>query len=95
MTTHPIPDDSVVSRRTDLPTQELDGDLVMADVQAGQFYGLGGSARRIWELLKTPSTLSALCKTLTAEYDVPMDECRADVQEFLGQLVKAGLITVG
>jgi hypothetical protein len=85
---------TTIHRRKDLTAREMDGEIVMADIQSGQFYGLGASARRIWELLDEPQSAAALCDLLMAEYDVPYEVCRQDVTEFLDELWKADLIRV-
>jgi hypothetical protein len=85
---------AVVCRREDLAAQDLDDEVVMADIQSGRFYGLGESAKRVWELLGTPQSCDALCGSLMEEYAVERDVCERDVREFLGELYGAGLIRV-
>lgn len=94
MTTQEIPWNATIHRRKDLSAREMDGEIVMADIHAGQFYGLGASARRIWELLDEPQSAAGLCDALMAEYDVPYEICRDDVSQFLDELLEAGLIRV-
>ena len=67
MTNQEIPLTAIIHRREDLAAQDLDGDIVMADIHAGQFYGLGDSARRIWDLLDQPKSPTQLCESLTEE----------------------------
>ena len=85
---------ATIHRRKDLSAREMDGEIVMADIHAGQFYGLGASARRIWELLDEPQSAAGLCDSLMSEYDVPYEVCRKDVTEFLDELLEADLIRV-
>jgi Coenzyme PQQ synthesis protein D (PqqD) len=95
MSVKEIPWNALLSKRSDLSTQDLDEDIVMADIQAGQFYGLGDSAKRIWELLDEPKSPAEICTRLMEEYDVEPAVCEQDVREFLGQLSGAGLIQFG
>jgi Coenzyme PQQ synthesis protein D (PqqD) len=40
----------------------------------------------IWELLQQPRTLDDIAAVLVAEYDVSLDDAKADLQDLLGDL---------
>ncbi|WP_370249729.1 PqqD family peptide modification chaperone [Nocardioides sp.] len=88
----PLSSDVPLRRRADLHTQELDGDLVMADLAAGNYFGLGDVARVVWERLAEPASLDTLVTELTARYDVDAETCRREVGDFLGSLHQHGLL---
>lgn len=58
------------------------------------YHGVDEVARRIWDLLEHPRSVEELVATLTAQYDVPPDRCRTEVEAFLDQLDAAGLVLV-
>ncbi|MBI4868133.1 MAG: PqqD family protein [Candidatus Wallbacteria bacterium] len=71
---------------------ELDGELLIASVETGNYFGVSNCGRRIWELLATPLTLEELCEKLGAEYDADSALVRRDVLEFLSDLMRHGLL---
>ncbi len=53
---------------------------------------LSESGLLLWKKLQTECTEEALVEALLAEYEVDRETAQADVQDFLGQLDKAGLL---
>ena len=88
-------DTTVLSRRMGLMTADMNGSAVMMDIMSGKYYNLGEVGGRIWELLEEPLTVAELVRKLTAEYDVSVAQCRADILPFLGKLVERGLVLEG
>lgn len=85
-------DNTILSRRAGLMTADMNGSAVMMDIMTGKYYNLGEVGGRIWELLEEPATVAALVGKLTAEYDVPAEKCRADIEPFLNKLLERGLL---
>ena len=88
-------DNTVLSRRAGLMTADMNGSAVMMDIMTGKYYNLGAVGGRIWELLEEPMTVTALVGKLTDEYDVPVEQCRADIEPFLTTLLERGLLVEG
>lgn len=85
---------NVVEQSSDPISADVDGELVMMSIERGNYYGLSGIGSRIWQLIETPVTVSALCDKLLEEYDVERSVCEVDVLEFLGKLADQELIKV-
>lgn len=85
---------ATLCRNPDLVAADIDGDVVMLDVERGEYFGIGGIGPRIWELLDQPTTMAGIVDTICAEYDVDAGTCRADVERFLGELRQADLVRV-
>ncbi len=83
---------TVLCRREGLMTADMDGSAVMMDIMTGKYYNLGEIGGRIWELLEEPASVAALVEKLTQEYDVSADQCRRDIEPFLGALLQRGLL---
>ncbi len=66
--------------------------VLLLNAQSGQYHQLNAVAARVWELLEKPVDQDTIITTLLAEYAVPPEECRAQVQIFLGQLEDRGLL---
>jgi hypothetical protein len=73
---------------------QLDEETVLMSIDAGAYYGLKGPAQSIWEILETPLTFSALVDRLVKEYRVSPETCAADLERFLGEMEREGLIRV-
>ena len=89
---------------TDIPTfekldnvvsAEIDGELVMLNMEQGRYYGMTGIAPYLWKVLDKPKTVSELVDSVCSNFDVCEETCRNDVQRFLGEMVDFGLITEG
>jgi hypothetical protein len=83
-----------LSRVQDLLSAEFDQETVLMSIDAGAYYGLEGTARSIWEILETPLTFSDLVDRLAEEYKVSPETCAADVERFLGEMDREGLLRV-
>lgn len=71
---------------------ELDGEVVMLDTEAGQYYELDSIGSRIWMLLEDSPSMARLRDALTAEFDVDAETCRNDLASFLENLAELGLV---
>lgn len=72
----------------------LDQDLLGIDESAGYCYSLNVSAARIWELMKAPVSVSAICSELSKEFAIDEETCSREVFSFLQSMHEAGLIRV-
>jgi hypothetical protein len=83
-----------IRRIDDVLDAEIDDQTVMMDIDRGSYFGLNQTATRIWALLAEPTVIGDLCEQLTAEFDVPREQCENRVIDFLGDLLSRGLIQV-
>ena len=95
MTGETVALDSVVVRgAAAMRWEELDGELLVVNLDDQRGYCLNGIGGCIWQLLQRPITIAALVEQLLSEFDVDPDTCKADVREFLSQLHVAELIRI-
>ncbi|SOB88135.1 Coenzyme PQQ synthesis protein D (PqqD) [Sphingomonas guangdongensis] len=87
-------DDLLVTRGDGLLEAEVDGELMGLHIERGQAYGFNPTATRIWGLIAAPQTVTQLCETLSAEYEIEPDEVRGDVLALLRDLEGEGLVTL-
>ena len=71
---------------------KVDGAVVMMSIEQEMYFGLEGTAGRIWELLATPQSVESLCQQLTQEFEIEPAACEIEVLGFLGQLLEEGLV---
>ena len=85
---------NVVSRRNDIDTTDLNGEIVMMDLEKGRYFSLNVVGSRIWEIIEKPIEVNKLVESLLEEYDVNRNECEENVLEFLGKLNDANIVFV-
>jgi len=90
----PFAPEDRIARADHLLSTELDQETVLMSIDAGAYYGLEGTARRIWEKLEKPLTFSQLVGCMVKEYRVSPETCAADVQKFLAEMNREGLLRV-
>jgi hypothetical protein len=83
---------SIVSRNDRLAAQRLDDEIVMANLETGEYYGLESCGRRIWELLSQPTSVTNICAQLMKEYSVEPSQCEQEAMAFIDELFREGLI---
>lgn len=85
---------SIVSRTADILFTKLDDDMLALDEQREYCYALNESAGRVWELIGTPTSVSAICVRLCQEFAVDEETCVREVLQLLQGLHEAGLVQV-
>lgn len=83
--------DAAVTRNPRLVAADMDGDIVMMSIDSGEYFGLGGVGRRVWELLASPISVAQLTQVICTEYDIDASTCEADLSRFLGELLASGV----
>lgn len=71
---------------------EIDGEVVVMDLDRGDFFSLTGTAAAIWRKIDGTRSRSVLIAELAKEYARPEGDVTQDVDAFLAQLKTAGLI---
>lgn len=67
-------------------------EMVMMSIDTGNYLSISRVGVRIYELLKKPATLDAICERLLEEYKVEPEVCRAEVESFIQQMIEHGAI---
>ncbi len=83
---------TILQRNNELTFNLLDNEVVMMNLERGEYYGLNPIGSRIWELLAEATTLENLINKLTEEFDVSFEQCQTDSEEFINDLIEKGLI---
>jgi hypothetical protein len=82
----------LLTRNPELVAVDMDGDLVMLSITSGEYYGLTGIAPYIWKALETPIGLDDLISSLLDEFEVEEAQLRQDVDLFLRDMKRNGLL---
>lgn len=77
----------------DVVAREVGGEMVLLDLNSGQYFGLDSVGGRIWELLSERAhTLAELCDLIEAEFDAPRERIEADLLALATELKAQELI---
>ena len=87
--------ETVVSRRVEgVMSADLADEIVMMDLDSGDYHGLNEVGTRIWALVSEPRCVRDVVHELCAEYEVDPDQCHAELLAFLERLHALRLITL-
>ncbi|MDX1740634.1 MAG: PqqD family peptide modification chaperone [Rhodothermales bacterium] len=75
-------------------SSELGDEVVILNVEMGKYYGMNPVASWIWTRLKEPVSFGGLRQGIQEAFSVDRETCEKDLNEFLRNLVDAGLIEV-
>ncbi len=87
-----IDESTRVVRNDNLPTGEVDGELVALDLDKGHCFGMDQVGSAIWSIAAQPVSIGAIVDQLTATHAVERGQCAADVLPFVRELVAEGLL---
>jgi len=82
----------IFKRNNETISGKLQDEQVLLDIDKGKYFSLNPIATRIWEILSDPKDLEELCVELTAIYDVPLEQCKKETQQYLDEMIKLGMI---
>ncbi len=71
---------------------EIDDEVVVMNLESGEFFSLTDTARAIWRLIDGSRDRGALLAELVSEFGAEPGDIAADLDPFLDQLDAAGLI---
>ena len=91
----PIAASSRISLATTAISTTIPGEAVILDTASGRYFGLEAVGARVWTLLRNPTTLSAMIRTIMSEFDVDEVTCERDLRALLDDLAARGLVVVG
>jgi len=84
----------MIVRNDQIPTGEIDGELVALDLERGDCFGMDRVGTLIWAMAAKPVHIAEIVDRLTADHEVDRATCRDDVLPFIGELAEAGLVRV-
>ncbi len=74
--------------------RRFDDDLVMIDLEGGEYFALDPVGARMWDLLMSGKTPADVGASLAAEYEAGEDEIRRDCTKLVDELLERGLLVV-
>ena len=85
---------SIIYRRTaDAVAADLgEGKLAVMGLARGRYYALNPVGRVIWDFLDAPRTHAEIRAHVLAKFDVDNETCERDMNTFLQDLLREGLV---
>jgi len=74
--------------------QEVDGEMVLLDMESENYFGLDEVGTAIWQAMQEKETLKEVFEVLLDQYEVEADMLENDLSEFVNKLVESGLVKV-
>ena len=76
----------------DALARELNGEILVLDLKSSHYFGLTGTAARIWQLIEAGHGPDSAAEALALEFDADQGLIRNEVTEFVTELVDRGLL---
>ena len=74
--------------------QEVDGEMVLLDMESENYFGLDEVGTAIWQAMQEYGTLQEVLNALLEQYEVEPEVLENDLEDFVGKLVESGLVEV-
>jgi hypothetical protein len=87
-----MPSEAPIRIRKDIVFRDLEGELVLLNLNTGVYFGLDPVGTAVWRLLDGSRSAAEIVTEMTTEYDVDPETCRADLDRFLENLRTNDLI---
>ena len=86
--------DATVSQNPEVVSREVEGELVLLDLESATYFGLNQVGSRIWALVGELGSLRKVCETMEREYAAPREQLERDVLSLVRELRDKGLLVV-
>lgn len=83
---------TVVSVPKSVMARRVGDEVIVLDLEGGEYFGLPDVAARIWELLLDGNSLVQVAEAITSEYDVNRAAAEDDVLRLVAELSDKGLL---
>lgn len=74
--------------------RDLDGEMVLLNLNSGIYFGLDAVGTQVWHLLQSQSSVGDVVKALLEEYEVAAARCEQDVMDLVSRLLDKGLLQI-
>ncbi len=74
--------------------QEVDGEMVLLDMESENYFGLDEVGTAIWQAMQEKEILKEVFDVLSEQYEVEPEMLEKDLSDFVGKLVESGLVKV-
>lgn len=87
--------ETIVHRRKDgLLVSELGKEVVMMDIDNGNYIGLNETGKVIWDLIEEPVKVDDLVSRLLEKFHINKEECSTDTLAYLNKMEEQKILAV-
>jgi hypothetical protein len=83
-----IDTETIVSRNAEITFTEMDEEIVMVNIDRGEYYGLDNIASDVWGMLEEEMRLMDLCEALSKKYGIETGQCIKDTLPFIREMAE-------
>jgi hypothetical protein len=85
-------DDECVRVAPAVHVREFDGQLIILDLDQGDYFGLDEVGTRMWSELALGKSARQVAELLAAEYEIDVSRVLSDVRALISNLLERGLV---
>ena len=74
--------------------QEVDGEMVILDMESENYFGLDEVGTSIWQAMQEKEILQEVFEVLMEQYEVEEEVLQKDLSDFVDKLFENGLVKV-
>lgn len=86
---------TVLSRGEDFVFNEVDGELVMMNIETGSYASMNETGKSIWNLIEEPKSVDVILDALLEEYDIDRATAESEVLPFIEKLLEQKIVVKG
>ena len=87
-----VSEGAILSRRDGVVFRKASEELVLLDVESGQYYSVNEVGARAWDLCDGSRSVAEIIEIMCREYDAPEGTIRTDVTLLLQDLVSEDVL---
>ncbi len=72
--------------------REFDGELVLLDLERGEYFGLDAVGATVWEALGQDGSIDRAVDAVVAAFEVSREQADADIRALVDDLLKRGIL---
>lgn len=85
---------NVIERSENFVFNEVDGEIVMMNIENGAYVSFNETGKSIWEKLEEPKSVGTIIEELSLEYDTEANVIEEEVLTFVAELVEKEIIVL-
>ena len=84
-----------IARNNDVAWRMIEGEILAVDPRSSCVYVLNGVGSRVWELADGGRTIDEITRIIDAEFQGEKAALKEDIDEFVRELFRQKLISIG
>lgn len=85
---------ALIERVSGLMSTPVDTEIVFLNPASDNYVALDAVGRRVWEALERPVRFGDLVEEIAGEFDGVRSQIEGDIEAFLGELEREGMVRV-